>query len=120
VEQFAARAKPPGDPRRRLRELAGAEGRIVARRPDWARSHNTADAFLQIGEWLLLILVDDERRPGSFTCVTVINGDGAPTWATAHRNGWIATPPRPPRGLWFFRRRAARKAVADHRYRPRR
>jgi hypothetical protein len=124
LEQFVARARPVGDPRRRLRDLAGAEGRLVAQRPAWARSHNTADAFLQIGEWLLLVLVDDPRRSGSYTCVTVINGDGGPSWEAAYAKGWIATPPRRVRlGLWFTRRRrealAARRA-ASRGYRARR
>ena len=83
-----ARGRPAIDPRRCLRDLAGAEGQLVGARPAWARSHNTADAFLQLGEWLLLILMSDPRRPGAFTCVTVINGDGAPTWETAYARGW--------------------------------
>lgn len=76
---------------RLLRELVSAEGRVVGRRPRWARSRNTADAYVQVGDWLLLICRHDIRRPGSLTVVTVV-GEGA-TWERAAERGLVHTPP---------------------------
>ena len=76
-----------------LRDLLTQEGRVVAARPRWARSQNPADAYIQVGEWLLLICRHDPRRPGALTVVTVINGPAGTTWGRALDRGLVLTPP---------------------------
>jgi hypothetical protein len=76
-----------------LRDLLSQEGRMVAERPGWARSRNTADAYVQVGDWLLLICRHDVRRPGRWTVVTVVNGPEGTTWERALKRGLIGTPP---------------------------
>jgi hypothetical protein len=76
-----------------LRDLLTQEGRVVSRRPRWARSSNTADAYIQVGDWLLLICRHDLRRPGRLTVVTVVNGPQGTTWDRAVRRGLLGTPP---------------------------
>jgi hypothetical protein len=91
-----------------LRDLLTQEGRVVNEQPRWARSRNTADAYIQVGEWLLLICRHDEMRRGAVTVVTIVNGPAGNTWQRALERGYIATPmpqsPRPPRqpyvSLW--------------------
>jgi hypothetical protein len=101
LEQFAERAQPPCDQesylRMALRDLALAEGRAVPQAPVWARSRNVADLWIQVGRFLLLICRHDDRRPGGFSCVTVVNGRPDTTWAVAMVRGWIRLPPPPPR-----------------------
>jgi hypothetical protein len=75
-----------------LRDLLTQEGRVVAARPRWARSQNPADAYIQVGEWLLLICRHDLRRPGSLTVVTVVNGPAGTTWRRAVDRGLVLTP----------------------------
>ena len=76
-----------------LRDLLTQEGRLVAARPRWARSQNPADAYVQVGEWLLLICRHDLRRPGALTVVTVINGPAGTSWRRALDRGLVLTPP---------------------------
>jgi len=54
---------------------------------------------LQIGEFLVLLLEVDRRRPGCFSCVTVINGASWKTWEAAYERGWVAVAPPPPQPL---------------------
>jgi hypothetical protein len=93
--RFAERAGLPARDRATLepllRDLLVQEGRMVSKRPRWARSRNTADAYVQVGDWLLLICRHDVRRPGSLTVVTVV-GEGA-TWERAAERGLVLTPP---------------------------
>jgi hypothetical protein len=76
-----------------LRDLLTQEGRVVSDRPRWARSANPADAYIQVGDWLLLICRHDLRRPGRLTVVTVLNGPRGTTWERALRRGLLGTPP---------------------------
>ncbi len=109
-----ARDRPTLEPV--LRDLLTQEGRVVAARPRWARSQNPADAYVQVGEWLLLICRQDLRRPGSLTVVTVVNGPAGTTWRRALDRGLVLTPPplrlakprRPPLRLGETIRTAAR------------
>lgn len=74
---------------------------MVHEPPHWARSRNTADAYIQVGEWLLFICRHDELRRGAVSVVTIINGPAENTWRRALELGYIATPmpqnPSPPR-----------------------
>jgi hypothetical protein len=76
-----------------MRDLLLQEGRVVARRPRWARSRNEADLYLQVGEWLLFVCRGSRRRLGSFDVVTVINSGAASTWEGALERGLVWTPP---------------------------
>jgi hypothetical protein len=100
-----------------LRDLLDQEGLLVAERPAWARSQNTADAYVQVGEWLLLICRHDVRRPGSWTVVTVVVGSGRPTWERAVARGLLGTPPPlpgpPPKRRRVGLAEAVRAAVAS-------
>lgn len=112
LERFAARAGIGTSSWREveaiLRDLLSQEGRVVDERPHWARSQNTADAYIQVGEWLLLICRHDELRRGAVSVVTIVNGPEGNTWQRALEMGYIATPmpqrlapPQPPRtSLW--------------------
>jgi len=75
-----------------LRDLLYQEGRVVQERPRWARSRNTADVYIQVGEWLLLICRHDELRRGAVSVVTIVNGPEENTWQRALELGYIATP----------------------------
>lgn len=101
LDRFADRAQPPGRGehylRAALRDLVACEGRITNERPAWSRSNTPAALYIQINEFLLLVLEDDERRPGCFTAVTIVNGMREKTWQLALQRGWIELPPRPPR-----------------------
>jgi hypothetical protein len=94
--RFAERAGLPARDRATLepllRDLLVQEGRTVSKRPRWARSRNTADAYVQVGDWLLLICRHDVRRPGSLTVVTVVNGPEGMTWERAWERGLVGTP----------------------------
>jgi hypothetical protein len=76
-----------------LRALLLREGRVVRSRPRWAGSRNTAELYLQIGEWMLLIGRHDGRRPGCYVIVTAIGRARRCTWKKAIRRGHIQTPP---------------------------
>jgi hypothetical protein len=127
IERFVERAQPPAGFQAAdlLRDLAVAQGCLVAERPRWAGSRRTADAYLQIAEFLLLLLERDRLRPGGFTCVTVLNGAEWKTWQVAYDRGWVAVaPPAPRPAVWTpqqlgeIRARAWRDAqasVADER-----
>jgi hypothetical protein len=104
-----------------LRDLLNQEGRVVSERPHWARSRNTADAYIQVGEWLLLICRHDELRRGAVSVVTIVNGPEGNTWQRALERGYIATPlpqsltlPPPPRtSLWESVQTARRTSGSD-------
>ena len=97
IERFGERAGLPVRSRMALepvlRDLLTQEGRMVARRPGWARSDNTADAYVQVGERLLLICRHDVRRPGAWTVVTVLNRTERMSWERALERGLVGTPP---------------------------
>jgi hypothetical protein len=97
IARFGQRAGLPFQDRMTLepvlRDLLSQEGRMVSDRPAWARSRNTADAYVQVGDWLLLICRHDVRRPGQWTVVTVVNGPAGATWERAVARGLIGTPP---------------------------
>lgn len=95
IERFATRAGLATGSRHIvepiIRDLLLQEGLVVAKRPHWARSHNTADLYLQLGEWMLFI---GRREPEShYAIVTVVNGPEDTTWREALRRGYIFTPP---------------------------
>ncbi|MGE4426524.1 MAG: hypothetical protein AB7G37_08750 [Solirubrobacteraceae bacterium] len=96
LERFAERGGLPGRDRATLRrdlaELVAIDGRFVRRRPGWAPSRNTADAYVQVGNWLLLICVTDRRDPGRLTVTTVITGRDQLTWDRAYRQGYVRVP----------------------------
>ncbi len=107
IARFAQRSGLPYADRQTLepvlRDLLIQEGRLVSERPRWSRSQNPADAYIQVGEWLVLICRHDVRRPGRWTVVTVVSRPAAPTWERAVARGWVGTPPplrlsRPRRG----------------------
>jgi hypothetical protein len=106
-----------------IRELLGREGRVTTERPRWARSHNTAALYLQVGEWMLFILEPDRRRADHYACVTVVNGPEDNDWEHALARGYIHTPPPPelaviPRqrpGLWDSLRIAQAHRRGDRR-----
>lgn len=97
IERFATRAGL-GSTKRQVvepivRGLLLCEGRVVADRPRWARSRNKADIYVQLGEWMLFIGCHDSQREGAYAIVTVVNGPSDNTWRTAHRRGYVSTPP---------------------------
>jgi hypothetical protein len=96
LERFAQRAGIGVSSRQALepilRDLLNQEGRVVREQPRWARSRNTADAYIQVGEWLLLICRHDEMRRGAVSVVTIVNGPEGNTWRRALEMGYIATP----------------------------
>jgi hypothetical protein len=93
VERAAITAQTRRDVEAVLRDLLYQEGRFVRERPHWARSRKGADAYIQVGEWLLLICRHDETRLGAFTVVTIVNGPQGNNWLRAFEMGYIATPP---------------------------
>lgn len=118
LERFCERA---GVPRRsrpeleaQLRRLVARDGSVVHDRPPWADSRNEADLFVQIGGWLLVVLMRDERGDEhAFTAVTVLGREGWANWPAAHARGLTRVRPprwaRPPLAVrvarWFARRR---------------
>lgn len=51
---------------------------------------------MQVGGWLLVVLMRDERgRPDAYTAVTVLGREGWASWPAAHARG--LTRVRPPR-----------------------
>ncbi|HEY5196520.1 MAG TPA: hypothetical protein VIJ51_05785 [Solirubrobacteraceae bacterium] len=99
IERFAQRAGLETTSRARvepvIRDLLLQEGVVTTGQPRWARSQNTAELYLQLGEWMLFVLRPDRQRPGGFTAVTVVNGPAGNDWATALRRGYVLTPPPP-------------------------
>jgi len=97
LEQFANRAGLPaagyGDVDVVIRDLLRREGEVRTEPPAWARSRNTADLYLQAGEWMLFILRRDRWLPWRYYCVTAVNGPEDNTWENALRRGYIHTPP---------------------------
>jgi hypothetical protein len=96
LERFAERAKIGASSWREvetiLRDLLNQEGRVVQEPPHWARSRNKADAYIQVGEWLVLICRHDQLRRGAVSVVTIVNGPPKNTWRRALELGYIATP----------------------------
>lgn len=99
IERFSARAGLATTSRRvvepLIRDLLLQEGLVVAERPHWARSRNTADLYLQLGEWMLFIGCRQPSRLAHYTIVTVVNGPDGTTWRQAVRRGYVFTPPPP-------------------------
>ena len=97
IEQFATRAglylTTHDHMEEVVRDLLRREGTVTTVRPSWSRSSNTADLYLQAGEWMLFILVKDTWRPWRYTCVTAVNGREDNTWENALRRGYIHTAP---------------------------
>jgi hypothetical protein len=97
LERFVERAGLPAtryrDVERIIRELLRQEGQVRTEPPDWARSRNVADVYLQAGEWMLFILRRDRWLPWRYYCVTAVNGPADNTWQNALRRGYIHTPP---------------------------
>lgn len=97
LERFAARAGIPltgyDTIEMLVRDLLAREGKVTTQRPVWSRSSNTADLYLQAGEWMLFILRRDRWLPWRYYCVTAVNGPEGNTWETALRRGYIHTPP---------------------------
>jgi hypothetical protein len=92
IERFAERAGLQTTNRRIIEPIARAvlhlEGVVVHSRPDWARSQNSADVYLQAGQWMLFIACKDYRSgSGRISVVTVINNPRVPTWVKATRRG---------------------------------
>jgi hypothetical protein len=78
-----------------VRDLLLQEGLVVAARPHWAHSRNTADLYLQLGEWMLFIGCRQDQPDTPYAIVTVVNGPEENTWVIALRRGYIFTPPPP-------------------------
>jgi hypothetical protein len=97
IDRFASRAGLATSSRRIIEpvicDLLLQEGLVVPERPHWARSRNTADLYLQLGEWMLFI--GCRRGPPSrdYAIVTVVNGPSENTWQSALRRQFIFTPP---------------------------
>lgn len=100
LERFCERAGVPARPRpeleQQLRRLVASDGSVVPDRPRWADSRNEADVFVQIGGWLLVVLMRDDRRgEDAYSAVTVLGREGWADWPAAHARG--LTRVRPPR-----------------------
>lgn len=99
IERFAIRAGLTTSSRHIvepiIRDLLLQEGLVVTERPRWARSRNTADLYLQLGEWMLFIGRRQSPQTPNFAIVTVINGREDTTWRQALRRGYIFTAPPP-------------------------
>jgi hypothetical protein len=96
IERFAQRAGLGTSNRQIIEPIARAvlhlEGLVVHERPDWARSRNRADMYLQAGSWMLFIACEDQRSgAGSYAVVTVINNPRAWTWMKARRRRMTRT-----------------------------
>ncbi|ADB52885.1 hypothetical protein [Conexibacter woesei] len=97
IERFAERAGLDTAQRRAVepiaRDLLMQEGRVVGTPPAWYRSSNTADGYLQTGDWLLFVCRASRRRASAYDVVTVLcNGDST-TWSRALDRRLIYTPP---------------------------
>lgn len=96
IGRFAERAGLQTSNRRVIepivRELLLREGRLVPKRPGWARSRNRADIYLQLGEWMLFIGCHDHRYGRPYAIVTVENRPGT-TWRKAYRRRYVRTAP---------------------------
>jgi hypothetical protein len=96
IEQFVQRTSldrtAPRHVDSLIRHLLYQEGRIVDRAPSWAPLGVSADAYLQVGDWLWLMCEwdADGRR---LSVVTVEVRDAPFRWDLAAACGWIATPP---------------------------
>ena len=97
IEQFATRAGVPltgyGHVERLIRELLRNEGKVTTARPFWSRPSSIADLYLQAGNWMRFILLQDRWLPWRYTCVTAVNGPQENTSENALRRGYIQTPP---------------------------
>ena len=100
IERFADRADIPLTSYRKvellIRELLAEEGEVRTERPFWSQSSNTADLYLQAGEWMLFVLERNSWLPwpwSGYTCVTAVNGRDDKTWENALQRGYIHTPP---------------------------
>jgi hypothetical protein len=110
IERFAERAGFDSGERRQIepiaRDLLLVEGRVVHKRPSWGRSSNTADLYLQTGEWLLYICQELEV-PRTYLVVTIVSNANL-RWSAARDRGLIFTPaplpatapPRRQRASW--------------------
>jgi hypothetical protein len=78
-----------------IRRLIQGEGAVVTQRPHWARSRQRADLYIQLGEWMLLIVCSDKQHWGRYVVVTIVNGPGENTWRVARQRRYISTPPPP-------------------------
>jgi hypothetical protein len=107
LQRFCERGGVPARSRAELegalRALVARDGRVVHDRPRWAHSRRDADVFVQVGGWLLLVLMRDPRRgEDAFTAVTVLGREGITSWPSAHQHR--LTRVRPPR--WARPRRS--------------
>ena len=100
IERFADRADIPLTSYRQvellIRDLLEEEGEVKTERPFWSQSTNTADLYLQAGEWMLFVLRRNSWLPwpwSGYTCVTTVNGRDDKTWENALRRGYIHMPP---------------------------
>ena len=100
IERFADRADIPLTSYRKvellIRDLLEEEGEVKTERPFWSQSSNTADLYLQAGEWMLFVLERNSWLPwpwSGYTCVTAVNGRDDKTWENALQRGYIHTPP---------------------------
>lgn len=89
-------ARPRPELEAQLRRLVARDGSVVPDRPSWADSRNEADVFVQIGGWLLVVLMRDDRRGAeAYSAVTILGREGWAGWPAAHARG--LTRVRPPR-----------------------
>jgi hypothetical protein len=80
-----------------VRDLLLLEGRVVTERPRWARSHNVADLYLQLGDWMLFIgCREASPGPQRYAIVTALAGAAGTTWQVALKRGYVRTPAPPP------------------------
>ena len=112
LERFVDRAVPgpgaAGDEEAILRDCMLLEGRVTYERPRWSKSSNEADWYVQVGEFLLCIVVWDSHY-ARWAVPTVVNGASWKTWTAALERGWTQIPlppvlesPAPPRRLGVF------------------
>ena len=98
LEQFVARAQPGpgagGNIEAILRDCILLEGIVTYERPHWSRSRSRADWYIEIGDFLLCIVVWDERY-GRWAIPTVVNGPESNTWQVALERGWTRIPMPP-------------------------
>jgi len=97
IERFATRAGLTTRSRQIVEPIVRSalleEGLLVRDRPRWAPSHNTADLYLQLADWMLFIGMRSERRLDGYAIVTAVSRGPGVTWPRARRRRYIATPP---------------------------
>lgn len=77
-----------------LCDLVVAEGRFTLQRPQWAPSWRPSAGFIQVGEFLLLVLERGEQ-PEQFWVQSMTTSAPSMTWQAAYEQGLTRVPVRP-------------------------